>query len=187
MEGNFDDMDIKYIFFDCMETLVDLYMLPTLKDYAQWAYNGSGVESLWEDADEFFRYYYLSRKELAEKLPEHAEYEMKDRLLYLIRSSLPDLPVNIVETSAEKLYNNYWSNYKAGCYVRDDVRNALDELSSVYKMGVVSNFMIRCGIEELLESLDISQYFSFVVTSVSEGWKKPHPNIYSCQNMLLQC
>ncbi len=161
-----------------METLIDLYKLPTQKDYARWAYNGSGVESLWEDFDEFFRYYYLSKKELFEKLPEHTEYEMRDRLFYLIRSSLPDLPVSIMETSADKLYNNYWSNYKAGCYVRDEVRCALGNLSSTYKMGVVSNFMIMGGIEELLKTLDITQYFSFVVTSVSEGRRKPHPDIY---------
>ena len=57
--NNFD-----YIFFDCMETLVDLQKLPTVRDYAEWAYKGSGVEELWEDFDEFFRYNMLAKKEL---------------------------------------------------------------------------------------------------------------------------
>ncbi len=172
-------MDIEYIFFDCMETLIDLHKLPTPKDYALWAYSGSGVEGLWEDFDEFFRYYYLSKKELAEKLPEHAEYEIKGRFLYLIRSSLPDLPEYMIEPTADKLYSNYWRNYKAVCYVRDDVKRALQHLSEAYKLGVVSNFMVMDGIEELLKLTGIDRYFSFVVTSVSTGWRKPHPEIYN--------
>jgi putative hydrolase of the HAD superfamily len=172
-------MDIDYIFFDCMETLVDLHKLPAPRDYALWAYSGSGAEELWEDFDEFFRYYWLSKKELAAKLPEHAEYEMRDRFLYLIRQSLPDLPDAVTEKTADKLYANYWRNYKAGCYVRDDVRRALDQLSGRYKMGVVSNFMVMDGIEELLKMTGIDHYFSFVVTSVSAGWRKPHPEIYN--------
>lgn len=171
-------MNVEYIFFDCMETLVDLHKLPTAKDYAQWAYYGSGVEDLWEDLDEFFRYYFLSKKELAANLPEHAEYEMRGRLLYLVKSSLCDLPENMIGIIADKLYTNYWSNYKAGCYVKDDVRRTLDILSSAYKLGVVSNFMVTDGIEEILRLLGIDHYFSFVITSVSAGWRKPHPDIY---------
>lgn len=172
-------MGIEYIFFDCMETLVDLHQLPTPRDYALWAYSGSGTEDLWEDFDEFFRYYWLSKKELASRLPDHAEYEMRERFLYLIRSSLPDLPEVFIESTADKLCVNYWRNYKAVCYVRDDVRRALEQLSNLYKMGVVSNFMVMDGIEELLKSNGIDHYFSFVVTSVSAGWRKPHPDIYS--------
>ncbi len=172
-------MAIEYIFFDCMETLVDLHKLPTPKDYAMWAYSGSGVEELWEDFDEFFRYYYLSKKELAAKLPEHAEYEMKSRFLYLIRSSLTDLPEYMIEPTADRLCSNYWRNYKQGSYVRDDVKRALKLLSGVYKLGVVSNFMVMDGIEELLKLTGIDHYFSFVVTSVSAGWRKPHTEIYN--------
>jgi putative hydrolase of the HAD superfamily len=47
-------MGVEYIFFDCMETLIDLHKLPVAEDYAMWAYRGSGVESLWQDFDSFF-------------------------------------------------------------------------------------------------------------------------------------
>ena len=46
-------------------------------------------------------------------------------------------------------------------------------------MGVVSNFRVMGGIEELLEMLDIRKYFSFVVTSISLGIRKPHLDIYN--------
>lgn len=168
-----------YIFFDCMETLIDLHKLPVLRDYAFWAFDGSGVEELWESFDDFFRYYLLARQELSSRIPEYADYEMRGRFLHLIRLSLPDLPYELTESVTGKLYDNYWRNYKAGSYVREDVREVVDDLSKNFKMGVVSNFMIINGIEELLEIHDLKKYFDFVVTSVAEGWIKPHPAIYS--------
>lgn len=168
----------KYIFFDCMETLIDLEKLPSMRDYAAWAYEGSGVEDLWEDCDEFFRYYMLAKQELASRLPEHADYEMRGRFLHLVQSSLPDLPYESREATADMLYKNYWKNYKAGSYVKEDVRAALSQLRRHYKLGVVSNFMVMGGIEEMLELHGLLEWFDFVVTSVAIGWRKPHRNIY---------
>ncbi len=167
-----------YIFFDCMETLIDLQKLPTMRDYAAWAYVGSGLEGYWEDLDEFFRYYLLSKQELALRLPEHADYEMRGRFLHLVQLSLPQLPYELMESTADILYKNYWRNYKAGSYVSEDVRNALPKLKERYKLGVVSNFMVMGGIEEMLEMHGISENFNFVVTSVAECWRKPHQAIY---------
>lgn len=167
-----------YIFFDCMETLVDLQKLPTIRDYAAWAYEGSGLEGYWEDLDEFFRYYLLSKQELASRLPEHADYEMRGRFLHLVQLSLLQLPYELMESTADILYKNYWRNYKAGSYVKEDVRKALPKLKEQYKLGVVSNFMVMGGIEEMLEMHGISENFDFVVTSVAEGWRKPHKTIY---------
>lgn len=168
----------KYIFFDCMETLIDLHKLPRMRDYAAWAYEGSGLEGLWAGLDEFFRYYLLSKQELTSQLPEHAEYEMRGRFLHLVQLSLPKLPQEAVELTAGTLYRNYWRNYIAGSYVKDDVMEMLPRLKEHYKMGVVSNFMVVGGIECLLEMHGIRKYFDFVVTSVAEGWKKPHRLIY---------
>lgn len=171
--GNF-----KYIFFDCMETLVDLHVLPTTREYAAWAFDGSGVEYLWEDFDTFYRYYMLSRHELKAQLPELADYEMKLRFLHIIKLSLPGLSYERVEAAADSLYKNYWENYKSVCYLRPDVELALPKLGRLLKMGVVSNFMVMGGIQELLEMTRIRDRFEFVVTSVEEGFVKPHPAIY---------
>lgn len=168
----------KYIFFDCMETLIDLKKLPTSRDYAAWAYEGSGLEGYWKGLDEFFRYYLLSKQELASRLPEHADYELRGRFLHLVRLSLHQLPYELMETVAGTLYKNYWKTYKAGSYVKDEVRNALSKLKERFELGVVSNFMVMGGIEEMLEMHGIREHFNFVVTSVAEGWKKPHPAIY---------
>ena len=161
-----------------METLVDLHVLPTSREYAAWAFEGSGAEELWDDFDTFHRYYILSKKELASQLPEYADYEMKLRFLQLIKLSLPKLDYERMEATAERLRDNYWKNYKSVCYLRQDVRLALPKLGKLIKMGVVSNFMVMGGIQELLELTGIRDRFGFVVTSVEEGVIKPHPAIY---------
>ena len=38
--------------------------------------------------------------------------------------------------------------------------------------------MVKEGIEELLEINGVKSYFETIVTSVKEGWRKPHPVIY---------
>ena len=167
-----------YIFFDCMETLIDLHKLPTIRDYAAWAYDGSGVEGFWADFDEFFRFYLLAKQDLSSRLPENADYEMRGRFLHIVKLSLTDMPYGLMEATAGILYENYWRHYKAGSYVREDVIQTLPKLRKQFKMGVVSNFMVMDGIEELLGLHEIRECFEFVVTSVAVGWRKPHPIIY---------
>jgi haloacid dehalogenase superfamily, subfamily IA, variant 1 with third motif having Dx(3-4)D or Dx(3-4)E len=169
---------IKYILFDCMETIVDLRQLPDLRDYACWGYSGSGVEELWKDFDEYFRFYLLARTDIGSRLHENQEYEMYERFFHIINLSFPDMPVSRMEQTARRLNDNYWKNYKEKCYIREDVLYGLERLSKKYKLGVVSNFMVKDGIEELLEINGVRGYFSFVTTSITEGWRKPHPVIY---------
>lgn len=167
-----------FVLFDCMETLVDLSKLPNLKDYAAWGFYGSGVEELWEDFDEYFRHYLLAKAELSAKLPELAEYEMKGRFFQAVRSSFPDMDFGRAEETADKICTNYWHNYKAMSYVSEDVLKVLPDLAKSFRLGVVSNFMVMGGIEEMLELHGLLRNFEFVVTSVAEGWRKPHPAIY---------
>lgn len=172
-------MGIDYIFFDCMETLIDLYRLPAAEDYAMWAYKGSGVESLWDGFYSFFSFYIAARRGLEASLPPHAEFELRGQFFKILQLSAPELSVSRIEAAVDKLYTNYWDNYKAACYVKDEVAGTLKSLYSTCRMGVVSNFRVMGGIEELLEMLGIRKYFSFVVTSVASGIRKPHPEIYN--------
>lgn len=168
----------KFLLFDCMETLVDLKKLPDIRDYAAWGFYGSGVEELWEDFDFYFRYYMLARAELSARLPENADYEMKDRFFQAVRLSFPDMDLGRAGEAADRINENYWRNYRGLSYVRDDVRAVVPLLAGRYRLGVVSNFMVTGGIEEMLELHGIRRYFEFVVVSVAEGWRKPHPAIY---------
>lgn len=168
----------KFILFDCMETIIDLRRLPNLRDYAAWAYDGSGVEELWDCFDDFFQYYILARADMEEKFTEHREYEMYDRFIHMVRLSFPDMAADRSETAALKLYDNYWRSYKAMSYISEDITEVLPQLAQKYRLGVVSNFMVMGGIEELLDLQGVKKYFDHVVTSVAEGIRKPHPEIY---------
>lgn len=169
---------IKCILFDCMETLIDLTKLPNLKDYALWAFEGSGCEHYWRSFDDFYLSYVKAKDYIAKSLPEHKEYNILERFKYIAGERLNNYDIEEIGKNAEKIYNNYWQNYKSKCYVRDEVKEVLPYLSDKYKLGVVSNFMVTEGIEELLKENDILGYFDFVITSVKEGWRKPHPSIY---------
>jgi putative hydrolase of the HAD superfamily len=170
---------LKYILFDCMETLIDLTRLPTMRDYAFWAYNGSGVEHLWGSFENFFKCYAFAKKSMEDRLPDNKEYEILERFELIAGLNENPGKTCTVEETAKRLYDNYWRNYVSKCYVKSDVREVLPGLSNRYSLGIVSNFMVKDGIEELLEKNNISSYFEFVVTSVKEGWRKPHPGIYN--------
>lgn len=170
--------NIRYILFDCMETLVDLKRLPNIRDYAFWGYDGSGVEDLWKDFDEYFQFYMLARADISSRLHLNQEYDMYERFFHLAKLSFLDMPFSRMENVAGSLNINYWKNYRTECYVKEDVFSVLPKLALKYRLGVVSNFMVRDGIEELLEINGIIKFFDFVVTSVKEGWRKPHPAIY---------
>ncbi|NRF89838.1 HAD family hydrolase [Paenibacillus frigoriresistens] len=160
-----------------METLVDMYALPHSSDYALWAFENSGVEENWANFNEFLKNYEEAKKTLEISLPEYKEYELFEILL-----AATHLNSSIIENernrTARALYRNYWKCYTERCYVKDEVKEVLHILSKRYKMGVVSNFKVLDGIEELLRMHNLAQYFNFVVTSVKEGWRKPHENIY---------
>lgn len=169
---------IKCLLFDCMETVVDIEPLPTLSDYAHWAYDGSGVEGFWDSFDEFFSLFKQSRKEYNEKLPEYKEYELSERFQHIALMTIGEDNSALVRHIKDSLYCSYWQTYKAKSYVKEEVKSVLSYLTKKYCLGIVSNFMVRGGVEELLQINDVLQYFDFVVTSINEGWRKPHPYLY---------
>lgn len=166
----------EWILFDCMETIVDVVEKPELRKYSFWCYNGCGYESLWDGFDSFVEDYVRIRDNLKANHEKYRELNCLDIYRLMVSEKLPDNKQ--AETAAQRILQNYWANYVKNCYVDNTVLYTLRELSSRFHCGVVSNFMVDSGIEELLKRNDILQYFDFVVTSVRTGWKKPHLRIY---------
>ncbi|KRE92126.1 hypothetical protein ASG89_33740 [Paenibacillus sp. Soil766] len=176
----------KYIFFDCMETIVDLYELPKGNDYALWAFKGSGVEHYWNDFIEFAKYYETSKIEIGVTLEMDEEYELIRRFELLVDKS-KSIGLNIKTEVVTKLYENYWRTYKSKCYISPEVREVIIQLSKRYKLAIVSNFMVKDGIEELLFSNGIGELFDFIITSINVGWRKPHSRIYEISMQSAGC
>lgn len=169
--------NLKCIMFDCMETLIDMTELPDKKDYALWAFEGSGCEEYFKDFAEFYEDYKAAGESILAKIPEYKEYGFKEQYEYIARKKGINLKT---ETKmVELLLNNFLKNYRKRCYVDKNVKDVLEYLNGRYKLGVVSNFKVKRAIRDLLEYTGIKSYFEFVINSAEEGWSKPHPRIYT--------
>jgi len=169
----------KFIFFDCMETLIDLTELPSASDYALWGFKGSGIENCWQDFHHFYMDYKLAKNILASNAPAHREFEMFEVFQQTVANRYPTYNLQDINEMAEKLYTNYWKTYSSKCYAKDDVKTVVPQLAFLMPLGVVSNFMVTNGIEELLQSAGLLTHFKFVVTSISERWRKPSAAIFN--------
>lgn len=170
---------IGFLLFDCMETIVDMKQLPTRQDYALWAYEGSGYEFLWDGFGEFLQLYEEVTEELGRLRPELGEFTLQERFALIL-----DRTCSVAGDGGEKkqagsgLMHSYWRRYSSECYISGENREALRELAARYPMGIVSNFKVAGGVEELIERLGLGEHFQFIVNSASFGWRKPHPSIY---------
>lgn len=168
---------IRYMFFDCMETIVDLHELPSKSDYAFWAFSGSGAEHYWTSFDAFYKKYETAANEIDSSLCLHQDYEMVQRLERVVEQT-DTISRSRKNQVTGSLYDRYWKTYKSKCYIKEENRQTLVRLSKKYKLAVVSNFKVKDGIEELLNINGVFGLFDFVVTSVRCGWRKPDSRIY---------
>jgi len=159
-----------------METVVDVLEKPDMRLYAYWAYAGCGYESFWGSFDAFLDSYIKVKAELEKCLNAFEEFDLFKRFGHMVKQLTDDS--SIIENVTKAVSKNYWRNYKSNCIVFNNVKSCLAELHEGYKLGIVSNFAVEDGIEELLEINGIGKYFDFVVTSIKTGWKKPHFKIY---------
>lgn len=174
-----DEMDnIKCLLFDCMETLIDMREIPSSKEYALWAFEGSGNEMYWNNFEEFFKDYEYAKNILSEKFSDYTEYDMGERLKLVAKNKIPENDDRF-ENMIRSFLERYWERYRSKCYIRDEVKTVLLNLSKKYKLGVVSNFKVYGGIEELLKIAGISELFEIKIISVNVGWRKPSQNIYN--------
>ncbi|MBN2354416.1 MAG: HAD family hydrolase [Spirochaetales bacterium] len=169
----------KFILFDCMETLVDLDPKPGPADYARWTYEGSGFEEAWSGLDEFTAAFETARSVAEGSGPARREHDFSDRLFIVCRDNprLHELGA-APRSAAERLTRNFIKTYRARTYVSSDVHRAVPRLADRFNLGVVSNFQVRRGIEELLEEHSLKVFFKMIITSVVFGLRKPHPDVY---------
>ncbi|WP_105619364.1 HAD family hydrolase [Vallitalea okinawensis] len=170
--------DLKYILFDCMETIIDMDPLPKQEDYAGWGYVDSGYEKRFGSFNYFYGAYRQSKEKFAEQLKEYEEYDSLNSYLYAVGKCLPCLDVLETEKIAGEMYRNFWKKYSSFCYISSKKKELIRRLSDRYTLGIISNFKVPDGIEELLERCEVKQYFTHVTTSILSGYRKPHHKIY---------
>ena len=162
-----------------METLIDMYELPGESEYALWAYQGSGVEHFWDNPGQFIEQFDKVHRMLKQKVPVHKEYDIEERFNLVIQERLNNKNIKEYKEIIIKLVANYWQKYKSMCYVSQEVVDTLGFLAEKNQMAIISNFIVKDGVEELLKINGLEKFFDIVVTSANEGWRKPHPYLYS--------
>jgi putative hydrolase of the HAD superfamily len=170
--------NIKFLLFDCIETIIDIREKPGLREYALWSFEGSGNEKFWVSFEEFFEDYKNAVEFLSEKFPDFREYNMLERFKYVAKNRIAEDDINF-ENIISNFSERYWERYKSECYIRDEVKSSLFNLSKRYGLGIVSNFKVRGGIEELLKSAGKAELFKIKIVSVNIGWRKPDMKIYN--------
>ncbi len=171
-------MPYKWLFFDCMETLVDFEPVPGSADYAAWAFHGSGVEDFWNGFSQFHSFYLEADHHLSKSNEHHAEWSTLERFRNICNITLRIAP-NQIESVARQLETNFFRTYRLKCIILGDVKKALPGLSNHYQLAVVSNFKIENGVRDILTQFELLDYFEWVLTSFEVGWRKPNRIIYN--------
>lgn len=169
---------VKWILFDCMETIIDMKQLPKKEDYALWGFENSINKDLFLDFNSFYKYYCEGRKKIENENEKYYEFEFKELYKIAIQSNISNKDELLYNEIINEIHDKFWDMYKKQCYVHDDKRRILEKLKQSYKLGVVSNFKVHNGIEELLKKCNIYEYFEFVVTSIKVGYRKPHIKVF---------
>ncbi|OQR97705.1 hypothetical protein THRCLA_06876 [Thraustotheca clavata] len=97
----------------------------------------------------------------------------------VVYHSFPESLHAKIDESMDELMTSLYNHYSSSnaWQVFDDVRPTLERLQNQgIPMGVISNFDER--IESILESLELRQYFSFVLSSWEHGEMKPAASIF---------
>jgi len=162
-----------------METLVDLDPTPGSADYARWTYEGSGFEEAWSGIDEFTAAFEAAGSAVEGSSPDHREHDFSDRLYLVCRDNprLRELGA-APRSAAERLTRNFIRAYRTRTFVPSDVHRAVPRLADRFNLGIVSNFKVRRGIEEILEEHALKVFFKMILTSIVFGLRKPHPDVY---------
>jgi putative hydrolase of the HAD superfamily len=87
----------------------------------------------------------------------------------------PDLPEAQLRAALDEFYAVTQQNW----FLENDAASTLTALrKNGFRIGLVSNAGDDRDVIQLVEKFEIEQYFDFVITSASCGYRKPHPRIF---------
>jgi HAD superfamily hydrolase (TIGR01549 family) len=171
-------MAIRYIFFDCFNTLID--------DVDETG-DDSGIKPLthipvkhghYQEASHFHQDYLHWRRTYWSD-GNHDEVLLPDRIRKILEGQLKKSgktldTAPVVEEMLEAFYRVFPSTIRKS----PEVSEVLDSLKGRVPMAVVSNFFLPDYPEEMLRRNDLSHYFDFVIDSAQLMIKKPGKEIY---------
>lgn len=176
-------MAIRSIYFDCMDTLIQM-RIPSIEVYSLWAYQGAADLGLWNDAGSFRSEWNLHRDRSQARSGDLREGTILGRIRDLLAARLAVLEKGWaperIDGAAERIHEKWWAIYRSAAYVLPEVPEVLARIHDGRKipLGVVSNFMVKGGIQTLLADHGLDRFFRTVVVSCDNGYRKPSRNIF---------
>ncbi|MEM2995658.1 MAG: HAD family hydrolase [Candidatus Bathyarchaeia archaeon] len=82
------------------------------------------------------------------------------------------------DTRIKTAVNAFFEDYLSSLELRPCVKGLLKNLSTRYRLGLISNFTYAPVIYAGLRKLDINKFFNAVLVSEAVGWRKPHIKIF---------
>jgi len=166
-----------------METLIQIDV-PSFDTYADFAWEGGAdALNLWNDQEEFREAWKREREQLNSIDNGFRESTIRDRIRTILSTQLtkesPSWDMEKIDKEVECVHETFWKTYLSRTYVLPEVRACLDVIAARgLAMGIVSNFMVPGGIEELIGFHRLNRYFREVVVSCHVGWRKPSDYIF---------
>jgi putative hydrolase of the HAD superfamily len=165
-----------YILFDFFGTLVDSRPADPEVDF------GPSFRLLREMGSELKYDRYLTswsaveRRFDAQARRTGREFAMRDLVTEFLSLSLCRVPTPDETDVMLRTFRADWRT--CVCYL-PGLEDLLRELSTRYRLAVVSNTMDPELVPALLDAMGVRPYFDAVFLSVTVGWRKPHPEIYA--------
>jgi putative hydrolase of the HAD superfamily len=174
---------IRFVYFDCMETLIQID-LPSVDAHADFAWKGGAdVLDIWDGPEAFHSAWKRERDRLNAVNNRFREGTIHGRIRNILAAQIIKRglawDIERLEDELQRIHDTFWKTYRSCTYVLPEVQGCLDALAlRRIPMGIVSNFMVPGGIQDLLALHHLDSYFREVVVSCHVGWRKPSELIY---------
>lgn len=104
------------------------------------------------------------------------EFAMRDLVTEFLSLSLCRIPA---DAEVDAMTGTFRADWRTCVRYLPGLEDLLADLSTRYRLAIVSNTMDPDLVPALLETMGVRQYFDAVFLSVTAGWRKPHPRIYA--------
>jgi len=178
MMVNFQNMKVKWILFDCFNTLIDDFdadgdesgMKPIAHIPVEYGFYKTASD---------FHHSYLEWRASYWADGRHEEVLLVDRLQMVLRSSgLAPNDSKLIDRVVAKMMDVFLQSFPSTVRLSPGVKDVLESLRGRVKMGAVSNFFLPGYPELMLRRNGLDGYFDFILDSAQMGSKKPGTMIY---------
>jgi HAD superfamily hydrolase (TIGR01509 family) len=104
----------------------------------------------------------------------------------IVARALDELGIRFDAELLERILQRYMEPLYQASYVIPGIREILEDLSTLVKLGAITNYKYANGMCGMLRRTNLLQLLDAIVISSKVGWKKPAPAIYEAMLQQLE-